>query len=212
MSNRKVLFNSILSLIVIITLQIALLAQPYKSAINIVRQGWESNAKIGLDSISNLVVNPQVGSGENRLVFGTNIGIYANLNSDRFSWNNSLNTAFSIQKTGKSYLKNYPNIKMPFQKNNSTLRMLLSYKNTIPIHLEESINVGRFDFEWLNELDIKLWKSLSLAIISNLVYNNNVFIQKTNKELPTGLEEEYSRAISYFQQLLISYKVDFLIF
>ena len=360
MSNRKVLLSSILSLIITIILQVVLLAQPPKSTSNVAKQGWDNSAKIGLDFLSNLMINPQVGSGESRLGFSTNIGINANLNSGRFEWYNSLNTAFSIQKLGRGYLKDHPDVKVPFQKNtdnfliiskaalrtthfsqyyytgelsvntqllktyqgnylkdiennghplsgfmspgiirfsigidyrhdnmlsiffapisykftivkndsvatisaydkdrnfigtvhgndfyyqndsllfknkkrrfgallkvvyknkffqnrieyNSSLRMFLSYKNqnAIPAHLKEGTNAGRFDFEWLNEVDVKIWKSLSLAIISNLIYDNNVFIQKTNKELPTGLEEEYSRTVSYFQQLLIRYKIDF---
>lgn len=343
----------------IITLQVVLLAQPSKSTSNVTKQGWDNSAKIGLNFLSNLLINPQVGSGENRLVFGTDIGIFANLNSGRFSWYNSLNTAFSIQKSGTGYLID-PEVKVPFQKNtdnfsviskaalrtthfsqyyytgefsansqilktykgnyltdienngqllsgfmspgiirfslgidyrhdnilsvffapisykvtivkndsvakiealdkdknfigtvhgndfyyendslffknkktrfgallkvvyqnkflkdrieyNSSLRMFLSYKNknTIPLHLKKSVNAGRFDFEWLNELDIKLWKSFSFTIMANLIYDNNVFVQKTNRTLPTGLEEDYSRAVSYIQQLLIRYKVNF---
>jgi len=93
----------------------------------------------------------------------------------------------------------------------SKLRLFLAYKKKtgLPVHLEENIKIGRFDFDWRNDIDVKFTKKLSIAFVAQLIFDNNVFVQKSSNDLPNGLEEEYSKAVSYFQQILIRYKIKF---
>jgi len=98
-----------------------------------VKQGWVNELHIGVDFLSNLLINPTVGGGNNNLGFGASFELNNVYNSGRFSWENSLNLQYGIQKSGSGVLEDNPSKKVPFQKNidniwlNSKMALRTSY-------------------------------------------------------------------------------------
>lgn len=81
------------------------------------KQGWTTKLDVGLDLVSNLLINPSVGGGESRLGAGASLGLNTIYNDGNFSWTNALNMQFGVQKIGTGYLEDFPDKKVPFQKN-----------------------------------------------------------------------------------------------
>jgi len=81
------------------------------------KQGWTIESSIGLDFLSNLLINPAVGGGQNRLGLGATLEFKSLLNKNKWSWENYLNIDFGVQKVGQGFLEDYPDKKVPFQKN-----------------------------------------------------------------------------------------------
>ena len=87
-------------------------------------QGWSTNIAIGADVISNLLLNPVTGSGENRIGFGAALGIDTQYNNGKFGWSIDADAEFGVQKTGSGKLEEYPDERVPFEKNIDRLRLL----------------------------------------------------------------------------------------
>ncbi len=81
------------------------------------KQGWTAELNVGLDFLSNLLINPTVGGGESRLGIGASLGLITKHNSGKFSWDNDFNITYGTQKIGSGYLEDNPDKKVPFQKN-----------------------------------------------------------------------------------------------
>lgn len=81
------------------------------------KQGWTTDLNVGLDFLSNLLINPAIGGGESRLGFGASFGLNTVYNNARFSWSNALHVQYAMQKNGNGYLEDQPDKKIPFQKN-----------------------------------------------------------------------------------------------
>jgi len=87
------------------------------------KEGWTTELAIGADVISNLLLNPATGSGESRIGFGAALGIDTQYNNGKFGWRFDGDAEFGIQKTGSGRLEEYPDEKVPFEKNVDRLRL-----------------------------------------------------------------------------------------
>lgn len=73
-------------------------ANSQQSQLTTKKQGWSGKVDFGFDILSNLFINPTVGSGENRFNIGSSLNIQTVYNQGKFSWVNDLNMAYGIQK------------------------------------------------------------------------------------------------------------------
>lgn len=81
-------------------------------------EGWTRGAGIGLDFTQLALINPRVGSGDNKIGFGGLGNIFANYKKGDLFWNNRASIQLAIQRIGNS--------SNPFQK--SLDRLLLGSK------------------------------------------------------------------------------------
>lgn len=100
-------------------------------------QGWTTELSLGLDFLSNLVLNPAVGGGKSQLGATGALGLQMDFRESRFHWTGTLNLNYGIQKSGNGLIpvENQPGlyVRTPFQKNidniwlNSRVSMRTSY-------------------------------------------------------------------------------------
>ena len=64
------------------------------------KNGWTKNGGVGLDFSSLSLINPRIGSGNNRIGFGGLLSYTANYKSDNFIWNNRANLQLAVLKDG----------------------------------------------------------------------------------------------------------------
>jgi len=74
---------------------------------------WISGGGIGLDLAQLLLINPQIGAGQNRIGIGGLVNVFGNYKSGKFGWDNIGSLQLSIQKIG---------IDNPFQKSLDVLK------------------------------------------------------------------------------------------
>ncbi|MGB5436668.1 MAG: DUF3078 domain-containing protein [Maribacter sp.] len=87
----------------------------------ITQQGWTTELSLGVDFLSNVLINPAVGAGKNRLGFGAAIDIRSIFNRGRFSWDTNFSLDYAIQKAGSGRLSDSLDTAVPFQKNMDNL-------------------------------------------------------------------------------------------
>jgi len=71
------------------------------SGIDSIPDGWVTGGGIGLDFSQLALINPKVGSGENRIAFGALGSLYAKYKKGRHSWDNAGSLQLAAQKLGK---------------------------------------------------------------------------------------------------------------
>ncbi len=81
------------------------------------KQGWTTELNVGLDFVSNLLINPTAGAGQSRFGLGASLGFMTKYNKGKLSWDIDFNTTYGVQKVGTGYLEDNPDKKVPFQKN-----------------------------------------------------------------------------------------------
>ncbi len=86
------------------------------------KQGWSTNAEFGFSFLSNFLINPPKGGGDNRLSFGGVFNLFNTYNNGKFGWKNEINLAYGVQKVGSGYLEEFPDEKIPFTKNIDNFR------------------------------------------------------------------------------------------
>ncbi len=69
-------------------------------------------------------------------------------------------------------------------------------------------NPQNIDVDWTNEVGITLFKGLTLSVLLNAYYDDDVLVQITDLDAPNGVRG-LGKRVSLTQQLLIGYKVDF---
>ncbi len=109
-----------------------------------IQKGWITEISLGMDFMSNLLINPAVGGGESRLGISGSLGLDLQYEKGLLSWNTLFSLNHGIQKNGTGILQvldtvgmpevpDTLNIKMPFQKNidniwlNSRMSLRTSY-------------------------------------------------------------------------------------
>ena len=91
-----------------------------------VPEGWQIGAGLGADIGQLLLLNPRVGSGENRIGLGANLTAYAKLKREKLNWDNNMALNFAIQKLGAGVLPPIPGVaqtRIPYQKSIDELRL-----------------------------------------------------------------------------------------
>jgi hypothetical protein len=85
---------------------------------------WTTGGGFGADLGNILIINPKPGSGQNRIGFGSAIGLFANHLKERFSWDNNFSLNIALEKTGSGVLP-IPSvqIRVPFKKSIDDLRL-----------------------------------------------------------------------------------------
>ena len=64
------------------------------------------------------------------------------------------------------------------------------------------------DVDWITNLDLHLFKGLSLSLMTNLFYDHDVFVLvDRDGDINTGVNgyESTGRRVSFFEQVLIKY-------
>jgi hypothetical protein len=85
---------------------------------------WIIGGGLGVDLGNVLIINPKPGSGQNRFGLGGAIGLFANKQKDRLSWNNNLSLNLGLEKTGSGTLPiANEQIKVPFKKTIDDFRL-----------------------------------------------------------------------------------------
>lgn len=77
--------------------------------------GWKFGGGLGFDLAGLGIINPQLGSGGNRLGFGGLTSLYGNNKQDKYYWNNDVSLQLAAQRIGGK--------DKPFQKNLDILRL-----------------------------------------------------------------------------------------
>ncbi len=101
-------------------------AAAQKEADEPVPDGWQRGAGLGADVGQLLLLNPRVGSGENRIGLGTNLTAFAKLKRARLHWDNNMSLNLALQKLGAGVLPPIPGLpqtKLPYQKSIDELRL-----------------------------------------------------------------------------------------
>jgi hypothetical protein len=62
--------------------------------------GWKTGGTIGLDLSQLALINPKVGSGDNRIGAGGAIGLFANKKAGKFLWNSAATVQLAAQRVG----------------------------------------------------------------------------------------------------------------
>ena len=78
---------------------------------------WKIGGEIGLDFNQVLLINPRVGSGDNRLAFGGLINLFARYKKGKLVWGNNLKLQYAAQRLGEYSSTN------PFEKTIDYLRI-----------------------------------------------------------------------------------------
>jgi Protein of unknown function (DUF3078) len=81
--------------------------------------GWKRTAGIGLDFGQLAMINPKIGSGENRINLGGAAALAINYKMGRIAWDNNFGGIFVVQKLGSGLTLNQ---KRPYQKSADELR------------------------------------------------------------------------------------------
>lgn len=108
-------------------------------------EGWVTGGGLGFDLGNILVINPQPGSGQNRIGLGGATSVFARYKQDRFSWNNVGSLNFAIQKIGSGVLPFGEQIKIPYEKSLDDLR----FNSSAAYQIEEGS-------KWAYAADFKL--------------------------------------------------------
>lgn len=83
--------------------------------------GWDIGLGFGADLAQLLMLNPKVGSGQNRIDLAGNLSLFANKKQGRMAWGNLASWQFGVQKLGSGVLPGSTE-KIPFQKSIDVLR------------------------------------------------------------------------------------------
>lgn len=75
---------------------------------------WTKGGALGLDMSQLALINPKVGSGENRIAFGSITSLFANYAKNKVTWDNLLSWQMAVQRLGAT--------SNPFTKNVDLLR------------------------------------------------------------------------------------------
>ncbi len=89
-------------------------------------EGWQRGIGFGADLGQLLLLNPRVGSGENRIGLGTNLTAFAKLKREKLNWDTNLALNFAVQKLGAGVLPPIPGVaqtRIPYQKSIDELRV-----------------------------------------------------------------------------------------
>ena len=93
--------------------------------------GWNIGGGIGLDLGQILVLNPRVGSGQNRFGIGGAVAVFANYKNNRVTWNNNITLNLAVEKTGSGVIAlpsgEASDQKVPFRKSIDELRLKSTY-------------------------------------------------------------------------------------
>ena len=83
---------------------------------------------------------------------------------------------------------------------------------TINLYSNYLRDLQNIDVEWITNVDVFLFKGLSISLMTNLFYDHDVLVQvDRDGDLTTGTNgyESTGRRISFMQQLLIKYSFQF---
>lgn len=69
-------------------------------------------------------------------------------------------------------------------------------------------NPDHIDVNFRGEINFALLKGLKLSLLSFLTYDHDIFVQKTDNNMPGGVDG-FTRSISYTQQVLLKYSYVF---
>lgn len=78
---------------------------------------WKIGGDFGLDFNQILLINPRVGSGDDRIAFGGLVNLFAVYKKNKFAWRNALKLQYAIQRLGEASSEN------PFEKTIDYLRL-----------------------------------------------------------------------------------------
>jgi hypothetical protein len=107
---------------------VAILAANFAQANNTTVErdsSWKRTAGIGLDLGQLAMINPRIGSGENRINIGGAATFALNYKKNHIAWDNNLGAIFGVQKLGTGVSKSLitgSNQSKPFQKSADELR------------------------------------------------------------------------------------------
>jgi hypothetical protein len=87
---------------------------------------WTRTVGIGIDAGQLAVINPRIGSGENRVNLGGAASFALNYKKGRYAWDNGLVAIFAVQRSGSGVapiVGAVGNFKKPFQKSTDEFRL-----------------------------------------------------------------------------------------
>ena len=82
---------------------------------------WKIGGDLGLNFNQILLINPRIGSGDDRIAFGGLINFYANYKKNKTIWDNAAKFQYAVQRIGKNEAGN------PFEKTIDYLRLVSKY-------------------------------------------------------------------------------------
>ena len=82
------------------------------------------------------------------------------------------------------------------------------YRTVLNLYSNYLRNPQNIDVDWTNELGLTLFKGLTLSLLVNAYYDDDVLVQITDLDAPNGVRG-LGKRVSITQQLLIGYKIDF---
>ena len=133
--------------------------------------GWTRGAGLGLDLGQLLLLNPRVGSGENRIGLGSNFTAFARLKRGLLNWDNNVSLNFAIQKLGAGVLPPPLNgVRVPFQKSIDELRLATQagYKFSETSHFGYGLEAT-----FISQLTPTYQDSAARNLLKNTDGNNN---------------------------------------
>ncbi len=176
-------------------------------------RGWANEISLGVDAVSNLLINPAVGAGESRLGFTGSAELDLRYREGLFSWNTLLSISHGIQKNGTGLtevvvhdtspneaelmeedLEDTLNVKVPFQKN----------IDNIWLNSRASLRTSYFS-QFYYTADLSFTSQLTpsyednyLSDITRAGYSVSKFLAPATLQLATGMEYRPNDFLSFF--------------
>jgi hypothetical protein len=91
---------------------------------------------------------------------------------------------------------------------NTFLEDKISFSSTLLLYSNYLRNPQNIDLDWANQLDLALIKNLSISLLVNVFYDDDVRVQITDFDAPNGVRG-LGKRVSIAQQLLIKYNIVF---
>lgn len=149
---------------------------------------WKRTAGIGLDLGQLAMINPKIGSGENRINIGGAATFALNYKKGHIAWDNNLGAIFGVQKLGTGFVPGLTpgaNVAKAFQKSADELRATSKVGYSL-----------KKDSKWFIAADFSALSQLTAT------YDNNLLTDQTGK----GALAEFLSPAIFTAALGIDYK------
>lgn len=92
--------------------------------------------------------------------------------------------------------------------NNTFLDEKITFSSALLLYSNYLRNPQNIDVDWTNQIDLAIVKNLSISVLANIFYDDDVRVQITDYDFPNGVSG-LGKRVSFTQQLLIKYAIVF---
>lgn len=113
---------------------------------------------------------------------------------------------------GAALQAGYSHKLFPFKDEKGKEKHRLLFRTTLSLYSNYLRLPQHIDVEWITNVDVFLFKGLSIALMTNLFWDYDVFVQADlDNDIRTGVNgyEDKARRVSFLQTLLIKYSFQF---